>query len=616
MSSSDSPTLTCPVLIEWMNSQQMVTRKVNLKPGLLRILRNGFREIFVEISNEKSAKHKFQMKNIIVHSKFMNEGKCSINFKDDNARAMINNAPPSQLVNFLKTMYIKLQGDKGGKVSLKDRLEGRSVMEEISPLTSKELIQARDKLAPKDSCTTPKTGQVKTKRPAKEDSASSVQPASKRRCFATTVEVPLTDEQQRVLLAVASGKNIFFTGSAGTGKSFLLRKIIASLPPDTTYPTASTGVAACHIGGYTLHSFAGVGSGQGSLKRLAELARRPHVAQQWRRCKVLIIDEISMVDGRFFDKLEYIAREVRGNDRPFGGIQLVLCGDFLQLPPVGRNDSSNKEGPATFCFQSEAWERCNLNCYELSVVHRQNDPVFIDILQNIRIGRVTPEIVERLQATTNNKVDSAGILASRLCSLTKESQLINISKLENLSANEKEFQAIDSDPTLSQTLDVQTPVESTIKLKVGAQVMLLKNISLNDGLVNGARGVVTKFSTEGLPVVKFRAGEFTIRYEKWSVKVISGTVLSRKQIPLKLAWAFSIHKSQGLTLDCVEMSLGKVFEAGQAYVALSRAKSLASLRVLDFDSKQVWANPDVLKFYQRFRRNMAAMELVPLGKKR
>lgn len=613
MSSSDSPTLTCPILLEWMNAQQMTTRKVNFKSGLLRILRNGFREMFLEISSEKSATHKFRLKNIAVHSKFMNEGKCTINFKDDNARAMISNAPPSQLVEFLKLMYIKLQGESAAKISLKERLEGKGVMEEISPLTSKEVTKAKDKLAPKD--TTPKTGLAKKRPDRGQNRDQSAQPPSKRRCLTTVSETPLTPEQQRVLQAVVSGRNIFFTGSAGTGKSFLLRKIIASLPPDSTFATASTGVAACHIGGYTLHSFAGVGSGQGNLKRLVELAKRPHIAQQWRRCKTLIIDEISMVDGRFFDKLEYVAREVRCNDKPFGGIQLVLCGDFLQLPPVSKNDNSG-EGQAKFCFQSEAWDRCNLHSYELTVVHRQSDPVFIDILQNIRIGRVTPEIISRLQATANHKVDSSGIIASRLCSLTKEAQLINSSKLENLPGPMKEFQANDGDPTYSQTLDMQTPVESVVKLKVGAQVMLLKNINVNDGLVNGARGVVVKFSTEGLPVVKFRSGEHTVKYEKWSVKVMGGSILSRKQIPLKLAWAFSIHKSQGLTLDCVEMSLGKVFEAGQAYVALSRAKSLASLRVLDFDPKHVWANPEVLKFYQRVRRSMMALEMIPLGKKK
>lgn len=212
MSSSDSPTLSCTILIEWMNSQQMTTRKANFKNGLLRMVRNGFREIFLEISDEKSAKHKFHLKNIIVHKKFMSEGKCTVNFKDDNARAMMSNAPPAQLVNFLKTMYIKLQGEMGGKVSLKERLEGKSVMEEISPLTTKEVIQARDKILPKDASTTPKTTINKKRAVRESDKAQQVQPPSKRRCFNPATETPLTPEQDRVLKAVISGRNIFFTG--------------------------------------------------------------------------------------------------------------------------------------------------------------------------------------------------------------------------------------------------------------------------------------------------------------------------------------------------------------------------------------------------------------------
>lgn len=144
--------------------------------------------------------------------------------------------------------------------------------------------------------------------------------------------------------------------------------------------------------------------------------------------------------------------------------------------------------------------------------------------------------------------------------------------------------------------------------------MLLKNISISTGLVNGARGVV-KYFKEGLPVVQFRNKEYLAKHEQWFVKTAGGVMLVRKQVPLKLAWAFSIHKSQGLTLDCVEMSLGKVFEAGQAYVALSRAQSLETLRVLDFKASQVWANEKVLDFYRSLNLQMETMRLIPLGRK-
>lgn len=154
-----------------------------------------------------------------------------------------------------------------------------------------------------------------------------------------------------------------------------------------------------------------------------------------------------------------------------------------------------------------------------------------------------------------------------------------------------------------------------LTLKIGAQVMLLKNINVSEGLVNGARGVVKGYTPkEGFPIIKFKNNkDYIAKPEKWIIKTPNGALITRKQIPLKLAWAFSIHKSQGLTLDCVEMSLSKVFEAGQAYVALSRAQSLNSIRILDFDMKQVWADPDVLRFYKMFRRQLYDQTMIPLG---
>lgn len=217
------------------------------------------------------------------------------------------------------------------------------------------------------------------------------------------------------------------------------------------------------------------------------------------------------------------------------------------------------------------------------------------------------EVTDTLVATAKQKIEQGDILATRLCSHTKDADIINETKLKALPGQPQIFEAQDSVPGTTKQLDQQTPVPSRLELKVGAQVMLLKNINVGSGLVNGARGVVKTFQ-DGLPVVQFRNKQYIARHERWVVKRASGGSLARKQVPLKLAWAFSIHKSQGLTLDCVEMSLGRVFEAGQAYVALSRAQSLETLRVLDFNSTQVWANPDVLKFYRHLNR----MRIVPL----
>lgn len=311
----------------------------------------------------------------------------------------------------------------------------------------------------------------------------------------------------------------------------------------------------------------------------------------------------------FFDKIEAVARHVRRTEKPFGGIQLILCGDFFQLPPVSKiNDR------AKFCFQSEAWNQCIHFNFELQTVHRQKDEAFVKVLNSIRIGRVTDDIVNTLKETAKQHIESNGVLATRLCSHVKEADEINEFQLNELKDETKVYTALDSDSSMTYLLDQQLPVPGKLVLKIGAQVMLLKNININSGLVNGARGVVIDFKND-IPIIQLRSGaHYEAKMEKWTIKISSGAFVHRKQIPLKLAWAFSIHKSQGLTLDCVEMCLSRVFDAGQSYVALSRAQSLQSLRVLDFNSQQVWANTTVLEFYKKFRRNLQEIEIIPIGK--
>ncbi|NXE45329.1 PIF1 helicase, partial [Casuarius casuarius] len=409
----------------------------------------------------------------------------------------------------------------------------------------------------------------------------------------------LSAEQDAVLGAVLSGKSVFFTGCAGTGKSYLLKRIVGSLPPQSTYATASTGVAACHVGGTTLHAFAGIGSGKAPLGQCIQLAERPGVRQHWLACQHLIIDEISMVDGKFFDKLEAVARAVRKRDEPFGGIQLIICGDFLQLPPVCKANEETK-----FCFQAKSWRKCIQINMELTEVRRQTDKTFISLLSAVRLGRCTEEVARLLMQTATNRAERDGILATRLCTHKDDVELTNERRLQQLSGEVHTFEALDSDPVLVKLIDAQCPVGSRVELKLGAQVMLAKNLDVSQGLVNGARGVVVGFESEqkGLPKVRFLCGVTqVIKVERWVFKGPSGVYLSRQQLPLKLAWAISIHKSQGMSLDCVEISLSRVFENGQAYVALSRARSLAGLRVLDFDPKVVRADPSVLQFYRQLR---------------
>ncbi|KAH8283091.1 hypothetical protein KR054_012030 [Drosophila jambulina] len=625
--------LTCAVNMEWTNSVGVTGRKLSYKTATLRLVRNDLRELFVEVTPEKLKPLKFKLKDLMVHKKFMAEGKATFNFKAESCTMYLSNAPPGTLMFFLRTIFIKMNGKEGAQpddATLQKKLREHlmsgkpSSFEDVSPVTTAEMILARKKagLLSKGSTTTPSPQASKKRRfeELREEKDKGGVPAAKKLYQSSTDEsLKLSEEQMEVLRACTSGKSVFFTGSAGTGKSFLLRRIISALPPDGTVATASTGVAACLIGGTTLHAFAGIGGGDASMQRCLELASRPMSAQTWRKCKRLIIDEISMVDGQFFEKIEAVARHIRRNDRPFGGIQLILCGDFLQLPPVIKADfgAAHTATPQQrFCFQSSAWETCIQCVYELKQVHRQSDPEFVKILNHLRIGHVNESITTRLAATSKQKIEGNGILATQLCSHTNDANSINESKLENLQGDKILFKADDSDASMTKQMDQQVQAPSQLYLKVNAQVMLLKNINIANGLVNGARGVVVRIDKDNLPVVRFKNNqEYVCRHEKWIIKTATGGILTRRQVPLKLAWAFSIHKSQGLTLDCVEMSLSKVFEAGQAYVALSRAKSLQSIRILDFDAKQVWANPQVLQFYKGFRRKLMDTTMIPLGPK-
>ena len=286
---------------------------------------------------------------------------------------MVSNCPSEQLGWFLKSFMVKLAARGKLQNSHRHMLgNGSAQFDEISPLTQRDLERAHENRRNKENSTTPTRAQHKVtklgKRKLSEVNGEGqrtalmeqhVECSSKREKRESEVvekrmETPLvnprlsslSDEQLRVVDQVRHGESVFFTGSAGTGKSYLMRRIIGMLPPDTTYPTASTGAAACLIGGTTLHSFAGIGTGSGSVEQCITQASREHKAKHWRKCKCLIIDEVSMVEGDYFDKLEAVARAVRRSKEPFGGIQLVLCGDFLQLPPVSKGREKKN-----YCFQ-------------------------------------------------------------------------------------------------------------------------------------------------------------------------------------------------------------------------------------------------------------------------
>ncbi|KAF6720395.1 ATP-dependent DNA helicase PIF1 [Oryzias melastigma] len=613
MSSGDAGVdLQCCVTVEQLNSSGQATRRQLIRKAAVILGRNEFQEILLRVHDGKLA-HSYRLKEFQLFTKFVRDGKCTVKLLPENTQVLISNCPPDRLSLFLKTLSVKHQAWRASKhLSEREKLKAGlpRCFEAISPLQQKDIqkaneLRSRVSKGPAD-CTNRAGGKKQVKR-ARSDTASSPEKTNpNKKPILTLPSRKLSKEQTAVLSAVLGGKNVFFTGSAGTGKSFLLKRIVGSLPPKSTFVTASTGVAACHIGGTTLHNFAGIGSGSAPLEQCIELAQRPSVLQHWTSCRHLIIDEISMVEGQFFDKLEAVARSVRRSTQPFGGIQLIVCGDFLQLPPV----SKGKE-KASFCFQARCWRKVIQVNMELTEVRRQTDQNFISLLQAIRLGRATEEISMKLTKSSYHRIERDGVLATRLCTHKDDVELTNEDKLQQLPGSVRVFEAVDSDPELVRTIDAHSPVSRLIQLKVGAQVMLTKNLDVARGLVNGARGVVVAFESEkqGLPRVRFLCGVTEVlRPERWVFKSAGGVHLSRAQLPLKLAWAISIHKSQGMTLDCVEISLARVFESGQAYVALSRARSLEGLRVMDFNAHVVRADPDVLLFYKKLRKERLLMQ--------
>ncbi|XP_065177626.1 ATP-dependent DNA helicase PIF1-like [Sycon ciliatum] len=620
----------CTLNKEFLLPNGEVGRREAHKSAKLSLCRASSSAIVLRISqpDNKETAYRLKIGQVQLHKRFLKEGRSTIVLAEPKARLFLSNCPPGHLSSFLRTMMIKLTGSQvstpqaAAAAGQPRRVPlAPSSLENISPLTEVDVDRAEKVLASKQS-TTPQrvpsrsvfakrkplspVGKENPKQPCLRTGSSHSVPGTsigggkgaQRSLIQRTMS--LTKQQQQVLQLVRSGKSIFLTGGAGTGKSFLLRRIISTLPPESTFVTASTGVAACHIGGVTLHSFAGIGTVPGTPEENVARASRDVPAGKWRRCSYLIIDEVSMVDGEFFDHLEYVARAVRGSKKPFGGIQLILTGDFFQLPPVTAASKKTQ-----FCFDAKSWRRCIQVNVELKEVFRQSDPEFVAMLGEIRQGRCTASTTKRLQATSSQTIESNGVKATRLCTHRDAVSQINASQLEALTSKSCLFTSMDSPPEAASRLNQMCPTPSQLSLKVGAQVMLTKNICMSSGLVNGARGIVTSFDpASGLPTVQFMNGSRkVIGREKW-VFGSTGNMLVRCQLPLQLAWAISIHKSQGMSLDCVEISLARVFECGQAYVALSRARSLDTLRVIDFDPSCIHAHSTVAEFYRRAQHEL------------
>lgn len=429
-------------------------------------------------------------------------------------------------------------------------------------------------------------------------------------------DIKLTPEQQNIYdIVVKKKRNIFFTGCGGTGKSAITTRIVRDLrflhSPASVAITASTGRAAFNVHGITLHSFAGIGLGVESIERLANKVKfNSRASERWKDTKVLIIDEVSMISGELFDKLEYIARYVLNNDKPFGGIQLVLVGDLLQLPPV----STDKRVPRV--FQAESWDKCIQNYERLGTVFRQSDMEFIKALTCIRVGAAN-EIVSKFIEKVSRSIEYPPELQPVILYSTKSrADNFNEAKLAEIDSEIRTYTAkdrYDSKYGSGGSLLNSCPASKELQLKKGAQVMLVKNLTKT--LVNGTTGIIVGFTkplsvdkhkqlktVEPIPIVRFTLADdkmFTrpISEETWETVLPNGNVqCSRTQIPLILSWAMTIHKSQGQTIQRLKVDLQGIFESGQIYTALSRAVTMETLEVVNFNPDTIKVDTDSLEF--------------------
>ncbi|MBA4150304.1 MAG: AAA family ATPase [Verrucomicrobia bacterium] len=430
----------------------------------------------------------------------------------------------------------------------------------------------------------------------------------------------LVSAENRFIGAAHGGRNCFLTGMAGTGKSTLLRRFITETTKRVDI-TAPTGVAALNVGGMTIHRFCGMmlgpQPGQSNEEYFDQLRRDPRKSilagfNRVKRCQVLVIDEISMLPGRQFDFVEFLFRRLRGRDEPFGGCQVIATGDFLQLPPVRTNEGV----PYDWAFQSEAWCSAELKMIQLETVRRQDEPTFVSALSNFRNGRVWGECARVLQSRVRSNPPST---MTRLFTHNVQVDKWNAFQLSELPGDESVLEAELTGPDIQREFLIKnllTP--ATLRLKAGAMVMFTVNKTAQGANlplhVNGQVGIVERIQLSGrkshlTPTLSPKGGEG----EKIWVRLADGRCIEVEpftwrysqeddaatftQFPLRLAWAMTIHKSQGLTLDAAYLDIRAAREPGQAYVAVSRVRTLAGLNFKEW-FKGVHVSPEAIQFYK------------------
>jgi hypothetical protein len=401
--------------------------------------------------------------------------------------------------------------------------------------------------------------------------------------------------QNTALNILKSGENCFLTGSAGTGKTYLLNQYISYLTERKINPvvTAPTGIAASHLNGQTIHSYFAIGI-RDSIDNsfLKSLSAKKHIVKRFEALRVLIIDEISMVSPELFAMIDEILRAFKEPFAPFGGVQVIVCGDFFQLPPVSREPKEKR-----FAWQANVWRELNFSSCYLDTKFRQDDDRLITLLDDIRKGSISKESYELIdeRILANMELDYN---PTKLYTHNIDVDRVNTQELEKLEGKEYTFEHTAKgvqravDKIFSMSL-----VNEELTLKKDAVVIFIKN-NPEGKYINGTTGIVTGFEKgSGLPFVKTANEEhFKVEAEEWTLEDDQGKkVATVEQLPLRLAWAITVHKSQGMTLDAAQIDLSKTFEMGQGYVALSRVKNSSGLKLLGINKMALSVDPLTIK---------------------
>ncbi len=445
--------------------------------------------------------------------------------------------------------------------------------------------------------------------------------------------------QKDALNILKAGQNVFITGPAGSGKTFVVNQYIRYLK-DHGVPigiTASTGIAATHMGGVTIHSWSGIGiKNYISEEDLEAISQKASVRKKIQESQVLIIDEVSMLHHFRLDLIDQVLKHIRKSTEPFGGIQMILCGDFFQLPPVSRMGEQSPQ----FIYHSDSWKQGKFAVCYLSENYRQGDDVSLTILNEIRSGEVSEKSQELLRGRFKKNttklasphIDISSDVEEEIINLDFQETLIEPTRLytHNIDVdiiNDRELNKVNAHEcmyemtcqgrkSLVETLKKSCLAPENLRLKKGARVMCIKN-NFEKGYVNGTLGVIVSCGHGVDPIIRtagtpdFPDGRLlTLESATWQIEYDGKILAEIHQYPLRLAWAITVHKSQGMSLDAIEVDLSRSFEAGMGYVALSRVRTLAGLRILGLNQHALKVNHEVLKYDHHLRELSAKAESV------